>query len=675
MQRLSAITAIRDMGSKYSLIIASCVVAVFCAISPLCAADQTDRTFNDLNEGLESVRRARRADPSTATKPVAIRLANKTTFLSAPIVIGPEDSNITIEATPPGGAVLSGGRAITGWRRAKLNGRDCWAADVPDAKEGNWFFRQLWIDGKRATRARTPNRGAYFRVKESPDATGDWQVGQARFRFDGSDVPAGPFSPGAEVILGTRWVESRLPIKSVDVEQRLASFSRKSQWMTEPNDPYFIEGDARGMDEPGEWFLDRATGTLYYLPLPGQSIDKIAAVAPVLTHLLELRGDVSQQKFVANVTFRGVTFAHTEWMHPDPDPATTQPVSGGFVQAAVPLIAAVKGEGLRKVAFEDCSFRNLGTWAIQLGKSTQQSRIIGCTLRDLGGGGIKLGDGAIAKVEAEGTFGNEITDCEIANAGQMFPSAVGIWLGQGYDNRIAHNHIHDILYSGISAGWTWGYDESLNRGNVIERNRIHHIGKRADGEGPLLADMGAIYLLGGRQGTIVRDNVIHDVQGLRLGWGIYLDEGCSDVLVEHNLVYRTTHGGFHLHYGRDNVVTNNVFALGRDVQIYRSRDEAHLGFRFERNIVYWTAGPLTQGGGNKLMASNNLYGGIAPGNFRVGDQTWEQWRAAGQDEGSIFADPMFADLAKDNFTLQPGSPAERLGFKPLDASAAGPRRH
>jgi parallel beta-helix repeat protein len=335
--------------------------------------------------------------------------------------------------------------------------------------------------------------------------------------------------------------------------------------------------------------------------------------------------------------------------------------------------AAVTGQGLRRVAFEGCTFRNLGTWGLELGRSTQRSRISRCAFTDLGGGGIKLGDDAIPKSDTEQSFGNEIADCEIADAGRIFASAVGIWVGQAFDNRIAHNHIHDLLYSGISVGWTWGYSESLNRGNVIEKNRIHHIGRRTDGDGPLLADMGAIYLLGGRKGTVVRGNVIHDVQGLRLGWGIYLDEGCSDMLVENNLAYRTTHGGFHLHYGRDNLVRNNIFALGRDWQVYRSRPEEHLGFRFEHNIVYWTQGPLTQAGGNRVEFARNLYGGIAQETFRVGDQTWDQWRAAGQDEGSTFADPMFTDVTSDDFTLKPGSPVKKIGFQPLDASPAGPR--
>jgi hypothetical protein len=597
--------------------------------------------------------------------------------VTEPLVLTPAHSGLTIEAFAGERPVLSGGRRIEGWRKDRFNDRDVWAADVPGVKEGTWFFRQLWISDARATRARHPNRGAYLRAKESPDATDNWEVGQTRFRFDASDVPAGPFAHGAEVILGTRWVESRLPIKSVDVQQKLISFTRKSQWRTEMNDPYWLEGDGRWLDEPGEFFLDRATGQIIYLPRLGETIEKLVAIAPSpgVSKFVELHGEPAKGKFIEDVTIRGVTFAHNEWMHADPDPATTQPASGGFVQAAVPLIAAVRGERIRRVSIENCTFRNLGTWALELGQSTQLSSVRRCVFEDLGGGGIKLGSTTIGQGNDALTFGNAIEDCTVRDGGRMFMSAVGIWLGQGFDNRIAHNHIHDFYYSGVSAGWSWGYGDSLNRGNVIEKNRIHHIGKLKSGEGPLLADMGAIYLLGGRRGTVVRNNVLHDINGLRLGWGVYLDEGCCDVVVENNLVYRAAHGAFHLHYGRDNVVRNNIFALSSDPQIYRSRQEEHLGFAVERNIVYWTSGsPLTRSTPVNVKFDRNLYGGISEEAFRVSEMTWQLWRAAGQDRNSIVADPLFVDVAKDDFGLRPDSPAKQIGFEPFDVGDAGPRQ-
>jgi hypothetical protein len=647
-----------------------------CLISPMTfAAAATAVIDAQPEEALSALRDRARRERRSATQPVTIRLPGGTRTLTEPLVLGPEDSYTTWEAKAGETPILSGGRKITGWRNAKFNGEDCWAADVPGVKKGGYFFRELWVDGKRATRARQPNRGHYLKVKDSPDATANWEQGVSRFVFDGDDIPAGPFAYRAEAIVMSRWVEARMPIMSVDAAAHLASFTRKSQWRIEPRDRYWLEGDPRWFDEPGEFYLDHDAGTAYYLPLPGQQIDKIEAVAPSLAQLVKLNGKHEQGKFIENATFRGIAFAHTHWMLPDPDPATTQPTSGGFMQAAIPVPAAVSGQGLRRVNFERCTFANMGTWGLELGRASQHCLVSHCTFRDLGGGGIKLGGDSISQRANDQSFGNEIADCEIAEGGNVFPSAVGVWVGQAFDNRITHNHIHDLFYSGVSVGWTWGYDDSLNRGNIIEHNHIHHIGQRADGDGPILADMGAIYLLGGRIGTVVRDNHLHDINGVRIAWGVYLDEGCCDVRVQNNLIHHTSHGAFHLHYGRDNIVRNNVFALGREVQMWRSREEEHNSFTFERNVVYWGNGsPLITTSPKNVKFDHNAYGGIAEKDFRAGSLTWERWRAAGEDAHSVLIPGrIFVDAEKGDFGWVEDVEG-RIGFVPLNWDDVGPRR-
>jgi parallel beta-helix repeat protein len=286
---------------------------------------------------------------------------------------------------------------------------------------------------------------------------------------------------------------------------------------------------------------------------------------------------------------------------------------------------------------------------------------------------VRIGEEAMNKDEAGESFKNRITDCTIHDIGRTFPSAVGIWIGHSPDNLIAHNEIFDTFYSGISVGWTWGYETSLNRGNVVEFNRVHYIGKRADGDGPILSDMGGVYVLGGREGTVVRNNIFHDIDAIKYGgWGIYLDEGCSEVLIENNLTHHTKYGGFHLHYGRENVIRNNIFALGVEQQVMRSREEEHLSLTFENNVVYWSEGQLTKGGPKNVKFNKNLYGPIAAEKFMAGVWNLEQWRAEGQDKETIFADPQFVDPAKGDFSYPPTSPAAEV-LKPFDLSTAGVR--
>ncbi|MFA0745969.1 MAG: hypothetical protein LASZOEIN_002783, partial [Candidatus Fervidibacter sp.] len=203
-----------------------------------------------------------------------------------------------------------------------------------------------------------------------------------------------------------------------------------------------------------------------------------------------------------------------------------------------------------------------------------------------------------------------------------------------------------------------------------------HIGKKSDGDGPILSDMGGIYTLGIQHGTVIRNNLWHDIAGLRYGgWGIYFDEGSTGIIAENNIVYNTTHGGFHQHYGRENIVRNNIFAYARDHQLQVSRPENHLRFRFIGNIVIGRAEQWLVGGIDfNFEFDRNLYWREGGGPIKFGNLSWEEWRAKGMDKNSVIADPQFVAPEKFDFRLKPTSPAFKLGFKPFDLSKVGPRR-
>jgi parallel beta-helix repeat protein len=247
---------------------------------------------------------------------------------------------------------------------------------------------------------------------------------------------------------------------------------------------------------------------------------------------------------------------------------------------------------------------------------------------------------------------------------------VGVWVLQSGRNQIVHNHIHDLFYTAISVGWTWGYGPNQSKGNIIEYNHLHAIGKE------MLSDMGGIYTLGVQPGTRIRNNLIHDIASFTYGgWGIYPDEGSTEMLIENNIVYNCKSAGFHQHYGRENVVRNNIWALNRENQLMRTRAEEHVSFIFEGNIVYFDQGRLLGSNwtGDKYTMKNNLYYDTRGGEIRFAGKTFNEWKAGGQDTGSLVADPLFVNAGNLDFRLRPDSPALKMGFKPIDMSTVGPR--
>ena len=400
----------------------------------------------------------------------------------------------------------------------------------------------------------------------------------------------------------TRWVESRLPVIGVDEKERIVSFGKRSVFELAPGDLYYAEGAFEFLDEPGEWYLDPATGTLYYLPRPGEKLDDIEAIAPALAQVLRFEGRPEAGQFVERVTLRGLTFSHTEWYFPkgfhsgknkpnvSPGAASRRSAASPRRRSACP--ARFGARACATVSSRTAAFSSLGNYGLELARGCQHNRIIRCEFSDLGAGGVKIGETPIRDHAADQARANEISDCHIHDGGKMFPSA-----DRHLDRPIArqphhpqphprlllHRHL-DRLDLGLRA----------RPGHQQHRrsfNHVHHIGVKSDGDGPILSDMGGIYTLGKQPGTIIRNNLWHDIAGLRYGgWGIYFDEGSSGILAESNIVYRTTHGGFHQHYGETNVVRNNIFAFARDHQIQRTRPEPHSSFSFHTNIVYFDSG-------------------------------------------------------------------------------------
>ena len=575
-----------------------------------------------------------------------IWLRGGTYELPEPLVLEKEDSGIVIAAEKNAKPILSGGRRINGWKEKD---------GVWQAKAENWHFRSLFVNGHRATIARTPNTGAFFRMQG--ERLSDKP---AQFKFAAGEIkPEWVQEPDATIVAFEKWTDFRRFIRAVTTNDNVVRLSGDAASHThESGARYFVENTADSLDAPGEWRLDRRQSLVSYRPLAGEKLASAEIIAPRLDELLIIKG-------ASNVVLRGLTFSHTDWEMPD-DGYTDR-------QAAVHVPGDLRAEAAVNCAIERCEFSHLGGYAIDFGRGCQRNHVIENTIFDIAAGGIRLGVPDEKKPDASSAnHSNIITDNEMRALGRVNAPAVGVLILQSGTNHVAHNHIHDLYYTAISVGWNWGYQETPCRENIIEFNHLHNIGQN------MLSDMGAVYTLGIQHGTVVRNNLILDVNSFTYGgWGLYPDEGSTDIVFENNIVYRTKSAGFHQHYGRENIVRNNIFAFGKEYQVMRSREENHTSFIFTNNIVYFDSGELlgSYWKNDRYVMENNIYFDTrSTTNITFAGGTLEQWRARGHDTNSIIADPLFVAPKKADFRLKKDSPALQRGFKAVDPADVGPRK-
>ena len=629
--------------------------------APAPTADQSDGPFRSVARALECVREKRRDSDGDLDARIVLR--GGLHLLSEPLELTAADGGapgkpLRIEAFGDEVPVLSGGRRIDEWRVETMHGRPVWVAHLPEVEAGVWNFTQFFVDGQRRPRTRVPDQGL-FQIEALPDVTPEvpYNQGQDRFVCRAGDIRDWHNLTDVEMISLNYWIDSRMHVQAFDPKSNLVTLDRRSdKRLTDDYVPgalgwYYLENVFEALSRAGQWYLDRPTGTLYYLPMPGESPETVSAVAPRQVALMTVRGTAESP--VRHLQFRGIQFSHNEFQ-----PAADKAAYG---QSASASPAAIQVFHAVDCVFEHCALTHLGTYAVEFGEGCLDCGLRGCDLTDLGAGGVKLWHGSRRGF---------VTDCVIADGGHRFLCGVGILVGQSSANNILHNHIHHLYYSGISVGWTWGYGPSNAFGNVIEYNHIHDIGQG------MLSDMGGIYCLGVSTGTRIRYNLFHDIRSRGYGgWAIYTDEGSTDILIEKNIASRTKSAVFHQHYGRDNIVRNNILAFGEEAQIARTRIEDHESFQFRNNIVLFDRGTVLSGNWSRINADfdANLYWDLSGRPLDFGGRTFSQWQGLGQDRAGIVADPLFVDPEHGDFRFRPGSPAAAIGFEVFSLEDVGPR--
>lgn len=615
-----------------------------------------------LDDALERIREDRAS--GRVSGKVEIVLAEGEYPISSPVLFGPADTNIAIVGKGIGRSVISGGVALPGFREED----GIWVADLSGCGLDDAGFQQLYVDDVPAVLARTPDEGGFFitgKVTESP--MGD--MAEQTMELSGEMLEAlsgiSGRSEGVRVSFLHSWNLTRRYVDSISREDSLLSVTGCSMHTWNPLDrcsQCYFDNDRSFLDAAGEWYLDRDSARLYYMPREGEDISTARAVVPVAGSLVRIEGESGAP--VRDISFKGVSFKYGghRMGRRGEDPK----------QAASHTDAAVMVDFAENVSFEGCEVACVGGNGIWLRTACRNSSVCGCSIHDLGIGGVKIGDIYIPEDEdALLTRFITIDDNVIRSGSRVLETGTGVLLFQASDCRITHNDVSDFYYSGMSIGWNWGYGHSPSKRNTVSYNHIHNIGQG------VLSDMGGIYVLGRSEGTEICHNYIHDVRSFGYGgWGLYTDEGSTGILMSDNLVCNCKSSSFHQHYGQDNVIRNNIFLNGKDAQLEATRVEDHLSFTFCNNIVCYTEGMMYGIKWNEVNfdSHDNLY-------WKYGDTvsfnglTLEEWqRTTGKDCGSVIADPGFRDIGSGDFTILNTDNTALIAFRPFDWKEAGIRK-
>lgn len=559
-----------------------------------------------LSMALRKARELRRLKDPLIENGIRIVLTDGTFFLEEPIFIRPEDSGTEesptiIEAASHSNPILSGGVQVKGWKMAgAINGLKpgvIWVADAPKKAGEIINYRQFWVNGNKAVRAKSTSGDKMDRILS-------WDKASETCWIPYKDKSV-EFQPGMELFIQQWWAIATLRIKDMEVrgdraklyfeqpESRIQSeHPWPAPWISEKtgNSAFFLSNARSLLDEPGEWFLDREHAKIYYYPREGENMTTVKAMAPVLENLVELKGVVDYP--VQNLYFKGISFEYTNWLRPSKqghvplqagmylldayklkEPGTIDKV-GLENQAWIGRPrAAVEVNYANNIQFEACSFKHLSSTGLDLHKGTKYNTIKGNLFKDIGGSAINVGvfsDEAFEthlpynpKDEREVCSNETIIDNVITNVTNEDWGTLGISAGFVKNITIAHNEISDVSYTGIGLGWGWTKTENAMKGNKVIANKIHHYGKR-------LYDTSGIYTLSAQPESMIENNYIYDIYQSPYPhdpyhwFYLYTDEGSAYFNVKNNWV--PAEKFLQNANGPDNIWENNNAYVGEAIK-------------------------------------------------------------------------------------------------------------
>ena len=531
-----------------------------------------------LTSALRQAREWRRTEDNRIQGGITIYMEGGTYAFHEPFFIRPEDSGTKesptiIRSVGDEKVILSGGISINGWKK---QGK-VWVADVPVFNGRPLDFRQLWVNGKKAVRARDvedfEKMNRICSVDEKNEILYVPAVSIRRLIDNKGNLKA----KYAEMVLHQMWCVANLRIRSVEVQGDSAAIrfhqpeSRiqfEHPWprpmvTTDGHNSAFYLTNARELqDVPGEWYHDMDARKVYYYPREGEKMQEAEVIVPAVETLVRVEGTVDRP--VCHIRFEKITFSYTTWMRPSekghvPLQAGMYLTDGYRIDPKMqrdylnhPLdnqgwlgrpAAAVRVAAARQIDFERCRFEHLGSTGLDYEEAVQGGVVRGCLFRDIAGNGLLVGSFSPAAHETHLPYDpadrrevctqQQINNCYFTEIGNEDWGCLAIAAGYVGDVNIEHNEISEVPYSGISLGWGWTQTVNCMRNNRVHANLIHHYAKH-------MYDVAGIYTLGSQPKSYVTENCVHSiykpgyVHDPNHWFYLYTDEGSSFITVRDN---------------------------------------------------------------------------------------------------------------------------------------------
>ena len=531
-----------------------------------------------LTSALRQAREWRRTEDNRIQGGITIYMEGGTYAFYEPVFIRPEDSGTKesptiIRSVGDEKVILSGGISINGWKK---QGK-VWVADVPAFNGRPLDFRQLWVNGKKAVRARDvedfEKMNRICSVDEKNEILYVPAVSICRLIDNKGNLKA----KYAEMVLHQMWCVANLRIRSVEVQGDSAAirfhqpesriqfehpWPRPMVTTNGHNSAFYLTNARELQDVPGEWYHDIDARKVYYYPREGEKMQEAEVIVPAVETLVRVEGTLDRP--VCHIRFEKITFSYTTWMRPSekghvPLQAGMYLTDGYRIDPKMqrnylnhPLdnqgwlgrpAAAVRVVAARQIDFERCRFEHLGSTGLDYEEAVQGGVVRGCLFRDIAGNGLLVGSFSPAAHETHLPYDpadrrevctqQQINNCYFTEIGNEDWGCLAIAAGYVGDVNIEHNEISEVPYSGISLGWGWTQTVNCMRNNRVHANLIHHYAKH-------MYDVAGIYTLGSQPKSYVTENCVHSiykpgyVHDPNHWFYLYTDEGSSFITVRDN---------------------------------------------------------------------------------------------------------------------------------------------